>query len=163
MIEIMILYVLNKYDVSIYRLQKIIDEYFFAYIKTSLGTLQPALKRLEKLGCVGFVENMSDGGMKTKTCMITPEGKTHLIHLLLNWENKNPYHVLTEAKIALYCSDILSINEMLEFKENLRNYLELYKIKLEKGLNNEYISLNEIQKNTVKITLKDVDEVINLL
>ena len=66
MIEIAILYVLNKYDATIYRISKIIDELFFAYLKSSSGTINPALKRLEKLGCVEYNEKMSDGGMLSK-------------------------------------------------------------------------------------------------
>lgn len=163
MIEIVILYVLNKYDATIYRVSKIIDELFFGYLKPSAGTLNPALKRLEKMGCVEFREKMSDGGMLSKIYSITSEGKKHLIDLLQTYTLTNPYHILNEAKILLYCSDILSINELIAFKENLLNNLELYKIKLENGMKNEYITLNDVQKNTVKITLDEVGELINLL
>ena len=163
MIDVIILYILNRYDSSIYRIKKIADEFFFAYTKTSIGTINPALKRLHNSGCVEFRETMSDGGMKTKTYSITPTGKKHLVTLLLAFDSKNPYKILNDIKIALYCSDVLSINETLEFKENLRNYLDLYKIQLERGLKNEYITLNELQKNTVKITLKEVEELINTL
>ena len=78
MIEIVILYVLNKYDSTIYRIGKIIDEMFFAYLKTSSGTINPALKRLENMGCVEYVEKMSDGGMLSKIYSITSAGKKHL-------------------------------------------------------------------------------------
>lgn len=163
MIEIVILYILNKYDATIYRVSKIIDELFFGYLKSSTGTLNPALKRLEKMGCVEFLEKMSDGGMLSKIYSITSEGKKHLIDLLQTYTLSNPYHVLNETKVLLYCSDVLSINELIAFKENLLNNLELYKIKLENGLKNEYITLNDIQKNTVKITLDEVNGLIGLL
>ena len=163
MIEIMTLYILLRYDTSIYRLKKIIEEYFFAYTKVSYGTISPALKRLEKMGCVEFSENMSKGGMKTKKYSITQTGKKHLINLLLTWENNNPYHILQEAKIILYCSDVLNTNEQTEFSENLLNILELHKVKLEKGLKNEYISLNNLQINIIKNSIKEVNELINLI
>lgn len=163
MIEIVILYILNKYDASIYRIGKLIDELFFGYLKTSAGTINPALKRLEKMSCVEYVEKMSDGGMLTKVYSITPAGKKHIAQELQRIELTNPYHIINEAKIALYCSDILSVNELLSFKENLLNNLELYKIKLQRGLESEYISLNEVQKKTVKITLEEVNELIKLL
>ena len=38
-----------------------------------------------------------------------------------------------------------------------------HKIKLERGLENEYISLTQIQKQTVKITLEEINGLINLL
>ena len=163
MIEIAILYILNKYDATIYRISKIIDELFFAYLKTSAGTINPALKRLEKIECVKFSEKMSDGGMKSKFYSITPTGKKHLAELLLAYKSTNVYHTINEVKILLFCKDILSVSELIEFKENLLNNLELHKIKLENGLKNEYISLNNVQKQTVEITLKEVNELIKIL
>ena len=163
MIEIVILYILNKYDATIYRVSKIIDEFFFAYLKSSTGTINPALNRLERMGCVTHSEKMSEGGMLSKIYSITPTGKKHLVELLQAHTFSNPYHSLNEAKILLYCSDVLSINELISFKENLLNNIELYKIKLERGLENEYIALNDIQKKTVKITLDEIDGLIKLL
>ncbi len=163
MIEIAILYILNKYDATIYRVSKILEEIFFAYIKSSTGTINPALKRLENLGCVTYIEKMSDGGMLSKIYSITPEGKKHLNEILISYCPKNPYHILNEVKIMLYCSDVLSINETIEFKENLKNILELHKIKLEKGLNNEYTPINEMQKKTVMITLLETEKLLELL
>ena len=163
MIEIVILYILNKYDSTTYRISKIIDELFFGYLKSSLGTINPAMKRLENLGCVNLCEKMSEGGRLSKIYSITPEGKKYLVNSLSLYEFSNPYHIVNDAKIALYCSDVLSINELISFKENLLNYLELYKIKLERGLENEYIKLNETQKKTVDLTLTQVNGIINLL
>ena len=163
MIEIVILYILSKYDATIYRVGKLIDELFFAYLKTSTGTINPALNRLEKMGCVEHHDKMSDGGMLSKIYSITPAGKKHLNFLLLSFSSQNPYHVLNEVKIALSCADVLSINELIEFKENLLNNIELYKIKLENGLKNEYINLNETAKKTVLTTLEDVNGIMKLL
>lgn len=163
MIEDVILYVLYKYDATIYRISKIIDELFFAYIKTSSGTINPAIKRLENKGLIQCIEKMSDGGMLSKTYSITPEGRKYLVHSLISFENTNPYHVVNEAKIAFWCSEILSKEEYSEFKNNLLNYLELYKIKLERGLENTYITLSDKQKKTVEITKKELEDLINLL
>lgn len=163
MIEVVILYILNKYDATIYKIAKITDELFFAYLKSSQGTINPALKRLEKIGCVEYSTKMSDGGMMSKTYSITQTGKKHLSDLMLSFCDKNPYHIINEAKILLYCSDVLSVNELIEFKQNLSNLLQLHKIKLEKGLKNEYISLNPIQKQTVEITLYELEKLIQLL
>ena len=163
MFEIVILYILNKYDTTIYRLTKIIDELFFAFLKSSTGTINPALKRLEKIGCVEYKEKMTEGGMLSKTYSIKKEGKKHLTDLLLTFKSENPYHIINEAKIALYCSDVLNVSEFNEFKNNLLNTLELHKIKLEKGLKNEYIKLTELQKRTIEITTEELDELIKAL
>ena len=163
MFEIVILYILNKYDATIYRLTKIADELFFAFLKSSTGTVNPALKRLEKIGCVEYVEKMTDGGMLSKTYSITKEGRKHLVDLLLTFRSENPYHVINEAKVAIYCSDVLSVSEYVEFKNNILNVLELHKIKLERGLKNEYINLSEIQKRTIEITLEELEKLIKAL
>ena len=163
MIEAVILYVLDKYDATIYRVARIIDELFFAFLKSSTGTINPALKRLEKSGCVQYIEKMSDGGMLSKTYSITLEGKKHLKELLLSFNQINPYHVVNEAKIAIFCSDILSVAEYVEFKENMLNNLELHKIKLQNGLKNEYINLKEQQKKSVEITIENIESLIKIL
>ncbi len=163
MIEILILFTLQKYDATIYRIQKIIDELFFAYIKTTAGTLHPALKRLETIGCVEYQEKMTEGGMLSKTYSITQTGKKHLEELLLNYEIKNPYKVINDIKLLLCCSKYISLSNMNDFKNNLKNNLELYKIKLQKGLNNDYIELNEIQKKTVEITLNEINELEKII
>lgn len=163
MIDAAILFVLTKYDATIYRVSKLIDEIFFSLLKTSTGTINPALKRLMALGCVECTERMSEGGMLSKTFSITTTGKKHLTDLLCSFESTNPYHIINEAKIALYCSSVLSINELTEFKENLLNNLELHKIKLERGLKNDYINLDELQKRIAQLTIKEIEELIKLL
>ena len=163
MIEIVILYVLTKYDATIYRIGKIIDEMFFAYLKSSTGTVNPALKRLEKIGAVECTDSMSEGGMLSKTYSITKLGRKHLVDLMLSFKELNPYHILNEAKILLYCSEVLSISEHVEFKENLLNILELFQAQLEKGLKSEYIELNAIQKRTIELTQEELKGVIGLV
>lgn len=163
MIEVAILYVLTKYDATIYRVSKLIDELFFSLLKSSTGTINPALKRLQAFGCVECIDKMSEGGMLSKTFSITSTGKKHLADLLCSFESTNPYHIINEARIALYCSSVLSTNELIEFKENLLNNLELHKIKLERGLKNEYITLDEVQKQISKMIINDIEELIKLL
>ena len=163
MIEIVILYVLNKYDATIYRISKIIDELFFAYLKSSTGTINPALKRLENMGCVEYCEKMSDGGMLSKIYSITPTGKKHFADLMQTYTLSNPYYVINDAKLLLYCSNALSVNELISFRENLLNNIELYKIKLERGLENEYIALDETQKKLVKSSLNETIKLIEML
>lgn len=163
MFETVILYILNKYDATIYRLGKHIDELFFAFLKSSTGTINPALKRLSDIGCVEHFERMSEGGMLSKTYSITKEGKRYLSHLLITFESKNPYHVVNESKIALFCSDVLNDSEKKEFNNNLRNVLELHKLKLERGINDEYINLNELQKKTVELEIKEINGILELL
>ena len=163
MIEIVILYILTKYDATIYRVCKIVDELFFPFLKSSTGTINPAIKRLEKIGAVECLNKMTEGGMFSKTYSITKLGKKHLSDLMLSFKEENPYHIINEAKILMYCSEYLSVSEKIEFKENLLNILELHKIKIEKGLKNEYISLNPLQKELVINTQNEIEGLIKLL
>ena len=163
MTEILILYILNKYDCTIYKIKKLIDELFFAFVKSSSGTITPALKRLENMSCVEYKSYMSEGGMLSKTYSITPAGKKHLVSLLLTYEASNPSSLLNEIKILLYCSNILSVNELIEFKNNLRNIVELYKIQLERGLEDEYTQRSDMQKEVILITLDETKKLVELL
>ena len=163
MIEILILYILKKHDCTIYKIVKLIDEIFFAYAKTSTGSVNPALKRLENLSCVEYKSIMTEGGMLSKIYSITSAGEKHLISLLVNYVSQNPSHILNEAKMLLYCSDILTSGELIEFKNNLRNSLELFKIKLERGLADEYAQRNDIQKRTIELSLQEAKELIELV
>ncbi len=163
MIEIAILYILNKYDCTIYKLSKLIEEYFFAYIKTSAGTVHPALDRLLDKNCVSFVERMSSGGLKSKTFSITTAGIKYLEDLLINFRETNPNRIIQEAKVVLFCSNVLSVGQLIEFRENLLNNLELYKLKLEKGLKNEYIDLSETQKKLAQNSIEEVEKLIKLI
>ena len=78
MVEILILYILSKYDATIYKIRKLIQERFFMFSKPSLGTINPALKKLEGLSCVEFESKMTDGGMLSKIYKITPFGLKNL-------------------------------------------------------------------------------------
>lgn len=163
MSEILILYILNKYDCTIYKIMKLIDEIFFAFTKTSAGTINPAIKRLEDLSCVEYKSKMSDGGMLSKIYSITSAGKKHLINLLLSYTTQNPAHVLNEAKMLLYCCEVLNSNEMIEFKNNLKNTLQLYEIKLEHNLEDEYNQKSILQKKILETTLSETKELVELL
>ena len=59
MIEILILYTIQKRDKTLYTIRKDIIEVFGAYTKPSIGTLHPALKRLYKMGAISLQEKFS--------------------------------------------------------------------------------------------------------
>ena len=62
MIELLILYVLLKKDLTMYAVQKHIEDNFAPYTKPSFGALKPALRRLETKECISSRKMMSDGG-----------------------------------------------------------------------------------------------------
>ena len=160
MSEIVILYILSRYDATIYKISKIMEEMFFAFLKPSLGTINPAVKRLIKLGCIETEDKMSQGGMASKMCSITPVGRKHLKNLLLSLEFNHPAHILNNARIALFCADVLDDNEKAQLVKNIQNHLILFKGRTQEALNNPYLTLSDEQK---KISLSKVDEAEKIL
>ncbi len=162
MSEIVILYILCRYDASIYKISKIMQEMFFAFLKPSLGTINPAVKKLIKAGCIDVQDKMSQGGMASKMCSITPVGRKHLKNLLLSLdlEVNHPAHILNNARIALFCADILEEKEKAELIKNIKNHLILYKGRTLEALNSPYLILSDEQK---KISLTKVDETEKIL
>ena len=163
MSEIVILYILCRYDATIYKISKIMGEMFFAFLKPSLGTINPAIKRLANLGCIETSDFISQGGMASKTCSITPLGRKHLKNLLLSLEFNNPAHILNNVQIAIFCSDVLDEEEKEQFKKNIQNNLILFKGSSLEALKNPYSGLSEEQKNIVNSKIDEVQKILELI
>lgn len=163
MSEIVILYILCRYDATIYKISKIMDEMFFAFLKPSLGTINPAVKRLVNLGCIEVSDFMSKGGMASKTCSITPFGRKHLKNLLLSLEFTNPAHILNNVRIALFCANVLSDEEKEEFKKNIKNHLILFSARTSEALKNPYCGLDEMQIKIVNSKIEEAKKIMELV
>lgn len=160
MVEILILYILTKYDASIYKIKKLIEEKFFMYTIPSLGTVNPALKRLESLSCVEFESNMSNGGMLTKTYKITPFGQKYLKSIILSFEFKNKSNIMENVSILVLVSDILEDDEKKELYKTCLNHLLILKSDITNALENPYNMYSNTQKNVIKINLSSIDMLI---
>lgn len=163
MTEIVVLYILWHYDATVYKISKIVNERFFAFLKSSLGTINPTVKKLQKMGCLEVTESMTQAGFEKKMCSITPFGKKYLKELLLNLEFNNPAHLLNNIKIAVCCKEILSNDEVEDFISNIENHLIYFKGKVQQGLENPYISFNSEQKNMIEATIKEAEEILGRL
>lgn len=163
MSEIVILYILCRYDATIYKISKIMEELFFAFLKPSLGTINPAVKKLKNLGCLDIQDKMSEGGMASKLCSITPFGKKYLKTLLLELELNNPSYFFNYLKIALFCSDVLSEDEKEEFIKNIQNHLILYKGRTLNASENPYVELNEEQKKLIDLNIQEAQRILEML
>ena len=124
MINLLILYELNKSPLTMYGITKQIKSQFSVMMKPSLGTLQPALKKLEKEGYVNSQKFMSSGGRPSICYAITNKGKELLTKELLSPLTENPVQFLVNARIRLCCAEILE-------KEDFLSLLRLLKIKTE--------------------------------
>ncbi len=160
MTEILILYILTKYDATIYKIKKLIEEKFFIYSSPSLGTINPALKKLESLSCVEFQSKMSDGGMHTKTYNITPFGQKYLKSIISSFKFKNKAHILNNIAVLICISDILEENEKKELFKNCIENLQILRAEIVSALENPYILYNGQQKSVIKTNLNTIESLI---
>lgn len=163
MLELLILYILNKYDCTIYKIQKLIEDMFFIFSCPSLGAINPALKRLENLGCVEFISSMSDGGKLSKTYKITPFGLKYLKETISLFDFKNQAHLLNNAKVCISISDILNDEQREKFNFIVQNRLKILKTDIENKLKDPYILYTEIQKNVLNSQINEIENLIKII
>ncbi len=163
MLELLILYILNKYDCTIYKIQKLIEEMFFIFSCPSLGAINPALKRLENLGCVEFTSFMSEGGKLSKTYKITPFGLKYLKETVSLFDFKNQAYMLNNAKVCISISDVLDSEQKEKFNFIVQNRLKILKTDIENKLNNPYILYTKTQKDILGATIVEIDEILKFL
>ncbi|GBF22882.1 PadR family transcriptional regulator [Candidatus Gastranaerophilus sp. (ex Termes propinquus)] len=162
MVEILILYILWRFDATIYRIAKIIETDFCAFAKPSHGTINPALKRLESLGCVKFISNISEGGMRSNLYSITDFGEKYLKSQILGFSFENPSSLLNNAGILLFCSDVLSEAEREECFKNVSSHLNAHKAQVEQKLFDPYVDFSELQKAILKNSYAATDSLLAL-
>lgn len=118
--EILILYTINKSQTTMYGISKFINKNYGSITKPSFGTLQPALKKLEKNKYIFASKFYTDGGKPSFYYSITEEGKQFLKTKLLKNASTNPSQFLSMTKIKLACCDILDEQEIDNLLTNLR-------------------------------------------
>ena len=107
MIEILILYQLNKKILTMYGISKGIRTEFSVLTSPSFGTIKPALMRLEKKGFIKSQKTLSDGGRPSVYYSITKDGEKAFEEEILAPVQDNPIQFLTTARVRLICSQIL--------------------------------------------------------
>jgi len=138
MIDILILYELTKKVYTMYGLSKEIRTNLSVVTMPSIGTLKPALVRLEASGFIKSQKTFSKGGRPSVYYSITEEGRTVLNGLLKNPVKNNPAQFLTDARIRLYCADALSPSEFEKLLSVLKTKTEsLYNKSLKLSEENE--------------------------
>ena len=135
--EILILYLLTKNQSTMYGIAKSITKLFGYITNPSFGTLQPAIKRLEKKGCVTNSKFYTEGGKPYFYYSITPKGKEFLVEKLKSKPSKNPIQLNPEIKIKLSCCDVLSSEERKEMFTLLKTEMMKLKTGAEKTLSSE--------------------------
>ncbi len=119
MIELLILHLLNKYQLTMYGVQKRISDEFAIFTKPSFGTIKPALVRLADKGFVISRKTLSEGGRASVFYAITPSGQEELKHLIVARTSDNPIKFLNTARVKLICSSLLSSEDQIKLLEQL--------------------------------------------
>lgn len=136
--EILILYILNKSQTTMYGLSKTINKIYGSITKPSFGTLQPALKKLEKEKYLFTSKFYTDGGKPYFYYSITEHGFQFLKEKLLKNTSLNPTQFLSMTKIKLACCDILEPSEKEIVYKQLKANLSRLKSEAEVALSENW-------------------------
>ena len=156
MIELLILYVLNSRDKTLYSLRRDIIEQFGMVTKPSLGTMHPAMQRLLKKEAVKMDKKFSDGGKKSTYYSITNSGKKVFKELFFEDISLNPTIFHSQLSVRLLTLSMLEKEDREIFLENLIKVIDIQKIEAEKSLNNEYIKYDEYQRMVIEESLSNL-------
>lgn len=163
MSEICILYCLTKREMTIYAVRKHISEYFGAFTNPSHGTIHPCMKKLSSYGFLEVHDILSDGGKKSSYYSITERGKKHFTTLMMSDFSENPSVFLGEINIRIAAMNALPSKEKENFKQHCLQALELYSVSTTNLINNEYSGMDEFQKETAKLSIKNTKAIAEFL
>jgi len=163
MINLMILFVLLKRDLTMYAIKKHIQDLFAPFTNPSFGALKPALTKLEAMGLLSTSKMMSEGGKLSVFYSVTNEGQKELKKLLVSKMSLNPIQFISDAKIKLCCSSFLGTNDRKMMYEEIKSKAYLYVAKAKELANNEYSEPDFYQKLVLDNTICEYNNLISLI
>lgn len=163
MIDLMILFVLMKRDLTMYAIKKHIADKFAPFTNPSFGALKPALVRLEKSKFITSSKIMSEGGKLSSFYSITDDGVKALKNLLLEPFSQNPLQFVSDARVKLCCSSFLSVEDLKQMFENIKAGAYLHRMNAQKILEDEYNSPDFYQKIVLDNTICEYNNFISMV
>lgn len=163
MIEILILYIINKREKTIYSIRKEIIELFGAFTKPSIGTIYPALNRLLKIGAVALNERMSEGGKKSSYYSMTSKGLDYFKKIFFESASENPSLFYTQLQVRLGTMGLLNVDERKSFLKEFSKKIDIFQFEIENKLNDEFIDLDYYQTQLYKRTLTEIKSLRNYI
>ncbi len=157
MIELLILFVLNRRETTLYGIRKEIIEQFGTFTVPSIGTLHPALKRLLKENAVTLFEKISDGGKKFCYYSITKKGLDVFRDMFLNAQSDNPSLFYTQLQARFATLGLLPVPDRKAFLTESAKKINLFEIQIKEKLNDEYMEFDEFQRMLLYKTLDDLN------
>ena len=163
MIELMILFVLLKRDLTMYSIQKRIREYFLPFTNPSFGAIKPALVRLEKNKFISLSKHLSDGGKPSIFYSITNEGMKELKKMLLAPFSGNPLQFISDAKIKLCCASFLKGEDTVSLIEEIKRNAYLHRVNALNIMDDEYTEIDFYQRIVLDNTVCEYNNFISML
>ncbi len=163
MIELLILFIISKYETSMYGIRKKIIEQFGSYTQPSFGAIKPALKRLEMSGCINSSKTLSEGGKQFGFYSITENGITELKNLLLQEISDNPLQFFTNARIKISCASVLDNDDIQKLCLNLKTQAFTLKNTAENILGKDKNKLSFYQRLMLDNTICEYQNFIQTL
>ena len=146
--EILVLYILNKSQTTMYGLSKYINKNFGFITKPSFGTLQPILKKLESKKYVFSSKFYTEGGKPYFYYSVNAEGIEYLKEKMMKKMPSNPTQFLSTLRVKLACLDVLNSDDKKKFLSQLKS--NLLRLKSESEL---AIQENSVSSFTYRLVL----------
>ena len=140
MIELLILFELNRKILTMYGVSKEIRADFSVLTTPSYGTIKPALNRLETAGFVRTRKEMTTGGRPSTFYSITQSGTQEFKRLIMSPPLDNPIQFLPSARVKLACADILDDKEQQFLLKQLKLKAESILIDTQNLMNTKEMS-----------------------
>lgn len=163
MIELLILYVINNREKTLYSLRADIIEKFGYFTRPSIGTIHPALKRLLTKSAVTIRNNFSEGGKKSTYYGSTANSKKVFRDLFFEHYSENPTLFFTELQTKISVMSMLDNEQKLEFLNDALLKLESFSLDLKNTYEDEYIDFEPNQRALLKKNISDVKSYIEFL
>lgn len=163
MMELLILYVLSKKELTMYAISKAIMDNFATYTQPSFGAIKPALTRLEKENFIQSRKAISDGGKLSGYYSLTRNGQIELKRLLLSKITNNPLQFNSTSRIKLCCAGYLSNEERNDLFFQIKSKAQEHKFIAEKILEDNTNSLSFYQKIILDNTICEYKNFISLI
>ena len=163
MIELMILFVLLKRDLTMYSIKKHITDKFQPFSTPSFGAIKPALTRLEKAKALTTSKVMSDGGKLSVLYSVTNDGLKLLKQLMLQSFSTNPLQFISDSKIKLCCASFLNQEDLANMLDEIKSNACLHRANAQKILEDEYNTPDFYQRIVLDNTVCEYNNFISMV
>lgn len=157
--ESLVLLALYNSDLSGYGIKSYIDKNYGLFFSSSMGSIYPVLKKLEKKNYVEVSSSFSEGGQKKTIYKLSDEGKKLFIDKMISPMPKSIHLAETEFIVRSLGLSLLDDKNRLESKKNLKRFLDFEIIKIEKAIKDKQNKkIDEVQRLILKFSEQKLND-----